>query len=569
MAAPARHPCGHRSPFRRRRRPGQPLTAAAARIFYAAPVIDERDRRGHVHGAGPDGERREPGMGSLRGLDFERRASPRSDTSRSWSRQWPWLLALALVAVVLLVVFRRPMADRLWPQTRAQELRAQAEQALAQGRLTATDGSGARELYEAALAMDPDRDEARVGLARVAEAALAQARAATAQDRFADAHAALRLARALSVPRDEARQLENALRKREAAKAGIPELLARAEAAREAGRLTGAAGAALPLYSRVLALQPEDTRALEGREDALADLLQQARAQLREGDLAKATATIAAAAEYDPGHVDLPDTRARLNEELDDVRRNAAADLRAGRLERAAERYRLLATAGQQADADEGLQRVAAAWARRAQVLAGDYRFAAADAALGHARELAPELGAVSEAGHRIERARQAHARSGSRLPPAERERRVKRLLAEAAEAEARGQLLEPPGDSAFDKLRAARAIAPDDAGVRKATARLLPAARDCFERGLRDNNLGLARACLDARTVLEGDAGSLATARRRLAERWLAIGDERLGAGEIAGARAALDAARGLDPATPGLEAFDGRLRAATAPRR
>src|SRR5690606_22839047 len=109
MAAPTRDPCGRRSPFRRRRRPGQPLTAAAARIFYAAPVIDERDGRGHVHGAGPDGERREPGMGSLRGLDFERRASPRSDTSRSWSRQWPWLLALALVAVVLLVVFRRPM----------------------------------------------------------------------------------------------------------------------------------------------------------------------------------------------------------------------------------------------------------------------------------------------------------------------------------------------------------------------------------------------------------------------------------------------------------------------------
>src|SRR3546814_3004342 len=51
--------------------------------------------------------------------------------------------------------------------------------------------------------------------------------------------------------------------------------------AREAGQLTGDDKAALPLYQRILALQPENTGALEGREDALGELLQQARAQLR------------------------------------------------------------------------------------------------------------------------------------------------------------------------------------------------------------------------------------------------------------------------------------------------
>src|SRR3546814_1331301 len=70
--------------------------------------------------------------------------------------------------------------------------------------------------------------------------------------------------------------------------------------------------------------------------------------------------------------VDLPDTQARLNEELDDVRRNAANALGNGQLERAQEGYRLLADAGQQADADAGLQRVAAAWAHRAETLAAD-----------------------------------------------------------------------------------------------------------------------------------------------------------------------------------------------------
>lgn len=508
-------------------------------------------------------------MGTLSGLDFAPRARPRRSVRRRAPGWWPWVAGFALAAVVLLVVFRRPLADQLWPQTRAQALRAQAAQALAQGRLTAPDGSGARELYEAALAMDPDRDEAREGLGRVAEVALAQAREATAQDRFADAHASLRLARALSVPRADAEAVAARLREREASHAGIPRLLAQADAAREAGRLTGDDKAALPLYQRILVLQPENIRALEGREDALGELLQQARAQLRAGELAEATAAIAAARRFDAGHVDLPDTQARLNEELDDVRRNAASALGNGQLERAERSYRLLADAGQQADADAGLQRIAAAWAHRAETLAADFRFAAADAALDHARALAPGAGVVSDAERRIVRARKSHARLGSQVPAGERKRRVAQLLADAGKAEARGDLLDPPGDSAFDKLRAARAIAPDDPAVREATARLLPAARQCFERGLRDNNLGLARACFDARVALENDAAALATARRRLAARWLAIGDERLGAGELAGASAALASARALDPATPGLDDFDRRIRTATAPQR
>src|SRR5690606_39157323 len=230
--------------------------------------------------------------------DFAPRARPRRSVRRRAPGWWPWVAGFALAAVVLLVVFRRPLADQLWPQTRAQALRAQAAQALAQGRLTAPDGSGARERYEAALAMDPDRDDAREGPGRVAEVALAQAREATAQDRFADAHASLRLARALSVPRADAEAVAARLREREASHAGIPRLLAQADAAREAGRLTGDDKAALPLYQRILVLQPENIRALEGREDALGELLQQARAQLRAGELAEATAAIAAARRF-------------------------------------------------------------------------------------------------------------------------------------------------------------------------------------------------------------------------------------------------------------------------------
>ncbi|MCC4593427.1 hypothetical protein LL974_20060, partial [Xanthomonas campestris pv. cannae] len=62
-------------------------------------------------------------------------------------------------------------------------------------------------------------------------------------------------------------------------------------------------------------------------------------------------------------------------------------------------------------------------------------------------------------------------------------------------------------------------------------------------------------------RALAPGGNG-LVTARRRLAQRWLAVGDERLSGGDAAFARQALQRARAIDPATPELAAFERRLR-------
>ena len=97
------------------------------------------------------------------------------------ARHWQWWLIASMLLVVLLAVLREPIGGLLWPETRSEALRAEAERALAEGRLSAADGSGARELFEAALAMDPDRREASRGLAQVAAAALVQALVALAR----------------------------------------------------------------------------------------------------------------------------------------------------------------------------------------------------------------------------------------------------------------------------------------------------------------------------------------------------------------------------------------------------
>ncbi len=144
--------------------------------------------------------------------------------------------------------------------------------------------------------------------------------------------------------------------------------------------------------------------------------------------------------------------------------------------------------------------------------------------------------------------------------------RRARAWVIEAEAAEARGDWLTPPGDSAYDKLRAARALAPEDPTVTRAMRRQLSKLRACFDNELRDNRLQRARVCLDARAVLEGESRDLVKARRALALRWLAVGDERIGRGEIDGAQAALDAARALDAKAPGLDEFALRMRAAKA---
>jgi tetratricopeptide (TPR) repeat protein len=484
----------------------------------------------------------------------------------TWHDRWPavlrrrvaWLAIAVLLLVGLTIAYRVSLADRLWPQARAQQLRQAAELALAQDRLTAADGSGARELYSAALALDPDRGEDRAGLQRVGLAALAQARRATRAQRFDEAHAALRLARELAVPQPAADAVAETLREHEAEVAGIDTLLARAKRARDYGRLDGDEHAALPLYRRILALQPKRTEALEGREDALSELLQRAQEHVTRGDVASAAGMVDRAREYDPGHIGLPDARAALARAADVRRQQAARALRREQLQTATAGYRdALAVDPDDDAAQAGLQQVALLYAQRGERFAADFRFAEAERAIAAAHELAPQLPALAQARRHLMQARSLQARlQMPRGASRNSAQRVRELLAAAAAAEARGDLLGPPGESAFDHLRAARALAPGNAAVRRASARLLPAARDCFENELRGNRLVRAQACLDARIQL-GDRNDLRESRRRLASRWIAVGDERLGAGEVEAAIQAHAAARALDPMAPGLDAL------------
>ena len=493
---------------------------------------------------------------------------PPDDPPPQWRerrRIWPWAL-LALVALaVALALFREPLAEALWPDTRVQRLLDDAETALKRGHLTAEDGSGARERFEAVQALDSDRIEARTGLVRVGYAALQQAQAATRDNRLEEARKYLDLARELQVPRANINLATEQLRtkEKESQTGGVDALLQQAQNAQTAAKPGGSdPTAALPLYQRVLALQPNNITALEGREDTLADLLQRARGALANDDLVRAGALVARVQAVDPGHFDLPEARAALASATARRLQQADRELERGQLSSAVVGYRAV----QQVDPDNlpaarGLVAVAGIHAAASERHAADFSFVQARAALLEAQEIAPDIPAVTAARAYLAHARQSHARLDSAEPADQRKQRLATLLAEASAAEARGDMLDPPGDSAYDKLRAAQAIAPRDEGVRAAIRKLAPSAQACFQRNLRSNALSKAGACLDAWIALGADGAPVNDARRRLAARWIAYANERLGAYELGAADAALSNARQLDPAAPGLEDLAARL--------
>ena len=516
----------------------------------------------------PDGT---PKLGPIDHLDLARpgrRASPpaRTQTPR---RAWPWVLvigaALALAGLALLLgQWREQIGERLVPDSAINLQIEQAQQALARGDLSDADGSGARERFQAVLARDPDHPAARSGMAAVRDAALAQARAAIADGKPSTARARIEMARGMAAPASELARLEQQLQRTAASGADVGDRLERARTAQARGRLEQVPDGALALYLEVLQLQPDNALALGGRSEILSGLVVQAQQALARGELAQAEALAGRVVEADPSHLELPSLKARLGEaqqqqlrEREALLASAVADLRTGRLQAAAEALQpLLAADPASLDARAALDDTAAAMAARAGREAADFDFAAADASLRLARVWHPASPAIAVAERRLAQARAAQGE----LPVAD-PARLAGLIEQARAAMRQGDLIEPPGASAWDFLRQAFAIAPGSADVRSAIAEYDRRADACFEDELAGNRLSRAQSCLDARAARNAGSAALTVDRRRLADRWLAFADERLGANELALARRALQSAQLLDPAHPGLVAIAERL--------
>ena len=486
--------------------------------------------------------------------------------ARHARRVWRWALLAALAVFVLLVLLRKPLADWFWDEPQIEQLLAEGDRALAAGRLSDADGSGARERYQAVLALDGDRPQARQGLANTGAAALQQARDRLHAGDLDGSAQALALARELQVPQGEADAVARQLQAGRSAGAGIGALLAQARNAFAAGRLDDGDSSALPLFQRILALQPDNLPALEGREDALSDLLLQARTLAGRGELAEAAAILRRARQFDAGHADLPASEEALARAVDQRLRQAQRALQRQQLDAAAQGFlAVLAVAADDPNAQRGREQALQAVVVRSQTSADDFQFDAAQRDAALAAELGASQAIRQQLAQRLQRARQAQqALQQPAISTAQRERQLRDHLRKIERAERAGQWISPPGHSAFDALREAQSLAPRDTRVKAAAARLLPASRRCFDDNLRQNRVQAAGACLQAWQTLSPTAAGLPSARLRLAQRWLAIGSERLGNGDLAFAAHAAEQARLLQPDLAELPAFEDRLRRA-----
>lgn len=446
--------------------------------------------------------------------------------------RWP-LLGIALL-VAALWGLRAPIADRLLPRSATERLLADAEQALATGRLSASDGSGALERYAAVLARDPDRSAARYGLERVARAALAAAEQRLADDDPGAALKLLGIAKAAGAPGLQIDALRARINAGQRSESVLRDLLDAAAQARALGNLDGGSDSALARFNEVLERDPGNALALDGRNAVLSMMLGQAQRRLDAGDDAGALALIERVDAVAPRHLGLPAARAALARHLggapaqDSLRRAAViAAIHGGQLDAAQTLFDALPVVARP-DAAPIRQQLASAWARRVIVESVRGRGRASRSARGHLLALA----AAGEDGGLI------------------------------ALVDARSDDWRRRRDGALDGgdwatlISVLHGAAPADT---LAGQRIMM--RHCFEQGLARIALARATTCLEAMAALVARGDAAAADRARLARLYLGVAEERLGRGDVDQARRAASSARLWDPGVAGLDALRARL--------
>lgn len=556
----------------------------------------------------------EPRLGDLEGLEPATRTPPHlRHPSRSHARPADsgpeprsrlGLVALLLVAGIAIAAWlAQDHLRTLLPEPAHTAQLAAAEAALAEGRLTG-DANAALELFQQVLTAEPDSESAREGLKSVGRALLARAEAAIAAGQLEPARGDFEAAQRILLGGDEIDAVAAALEAAEKRRVELEPLLSQGLAAFRAGRLSGANNAAAELYLRALRADPANALAKRGLEDVAAALGTRAGAAIDAGNARSAERTLAEIARIQPEWPGLPELRARLaaartaapapapatpshEERLAPVAEvpaptpeaPAVADvtplldaaealLAAGRIDAPDDPNaralfeRALALDPGNRRARRGLARVGSGYLLKARMAieAGDLDAAAAR--LGDAERTGADADEVAEVAMRLREIEE----SGSRLPVATSDpgidrARVEALVDRGERALARGDLVDPPGESAIDLFRAALAVDGNDARARAGLGAVAPRARALFEESVSRFRLAEAERQFDAFRAAGGSPGDEAAMRRTLATAWLDEADRLLFDGRIQAAERAVVRARNADPSVPGLLEIESRL--------
>ncbi len=539
------------------------------------PVLGDLDRLE----AQPDrtDERAPPSFSADVSGRVRRAAAPRT------RRRARWPLVVAAVIVVLggsWVWTHHAALSALLPRTQLNSLLTRGNQALAAGKLSGGPDS-ARALFEAARALDPDSEQALAGLQKVGNAQLQRARAALQRGDLAAARSALEEARSLLGGGPGVNEVDQAIARAVLRGANIDILIGQGRAALAAGRIEGSDGAAT-LFGKVLQGDPGNAVARHGMDQVGGALAARLQAQLQQNDRAGAHKTLDELAGLLPHYAQLPALQAAVAQadkqaetQRDQYLANGEADLRAGKItgngdDNALAQFKAaLAADPGNAQAEAGLGQVAQALIVQANAAIDAGQTGAAKALLDQAAALAPKSADLAAARSRLASGG-VHAAAGAALPVAPvltpvESAKVARLVQRARLAARRGDIMLPPGDSAYDLYRSALAIDGNNAAALAGLRSLATLTRQQFAQALQNGNLQHADDMLATLEQLDpGDAAALQM-RHQLGSAWLDRADHDATLGRAADARSALAEARRLVPDDPRIGEVNARIGQST----
>ena len=550
--------------------------------------------------------RTEPTLGDLEHLDAPRTPAgdglphvtvearrthrPKGVAGRPERRGRRWILVLLVLLVVASALwFNQNRLRSMLPRTDLNNVLSRAQAALQQGHLDGQDGTSARELFQQAVALEPDNDRARDGLHQVGEAELSQADAALQAGDLARAARQAAVARELLGGGSDVDRLDSLISRAQASKVQPVDLVDQAQQALAAGKLEGPQGAG-ELYQRVMQADPGNAVAAHGLDQVGRALAVQARNALDANDQAKASTTIDELAALQPNNGALPALRAMQAQvrQQKDAALNAAIKqgqdaLRAGRVAGAGDDTALayfkaaLALDPDNAQAKDGLGDVAQALTvqANASIDAGDN--AQASQLLDQAAQLAPKSADIAAARARLTSHAAAPTATATDKAPTsddslalaqpvltpQQTAAIAQLVKRARQATRSGNIMMPPGDCAYDLYRSALAIDGNNVPALQGLQGLPSQVGKLFEQSLAAGNLVQAGDMLATLGELSPGDAAQAALSARLASAWLDKAERQLASGDRIGATQSLGYARKLAPNHPRVLDLTARLQA------
>jgi hypothetical protein len=499
-------------------------------------------------------------------------APPPRTRRRGWV--WPLLLLLA-IGLGTLAWTNQDRLRGLVPSTELNDVLSRADMALQDGRLDGNDGSSARELYEAARALEPDNDRALDGLRKVGQAEVSRADAALQAGHLDEAELALGSARELLGGGSDVDRLTQAINQARGAQVQTSSLVDQAQAAMDAGKYDGDDGAG-NLYKRMLAADPNNAIASHGLDKVGDALSTQAHKALDANDLAGAGKLIDQLAALLPNYGELPTLRAHLAEAqrqgddaLNALLKQGQDAMRAGNFsgqgnDNALSYFKqVLQSDPDNAQAKAGLGQVAQALVVQANAALDGNDLAQAGKLLDQAAALAPKSAELAAAQARLQGASKEEQDpvAAPAVLTAQQSAQIAQLVQQAHAAAQRGDVMAPPGDCAYDLYRSALAIDGNNAQALQGLQQLPGLVSRQFENALSAGDLRRAGDFLGSLGDLSpGDAGQ-DQLRQRLANAWLDQSAHQLGDGDRASAMQSWAQARKLDPSNPRLANLAGQL--------